>query len=127
MHIGTLSRRTGVSVRMLRYYEAEGLLSPARRASGYRDYGAADEEAVRKIRLLSEAGLKLGFIRRFLPCVSGDRPDFDPCPDLLAALRSELDGLGGRIEDLRRSRDMLADYLQSVERAAAAGARPTAG
>ena len=35
MKVGDLARRIGVSVRMLRYYETEGLLSPARRDSGY--------------------------------------------------------------------------------------------
>lgn len=39
MRIGELARRTGVSERMLRYYEQEGLLRPARTTSGYRDYG----------------------------------------------------------------------------------------
>ncbi|RVU36710.1 MerR family transcriptional regulator [Hwanghaeella grinnelliae] len=115
MQIGTLSKRTGVSVRMLRYYEEENLLAPARRASGYRDYDSADEDTVRKIRLLSEAGLKLDFIRRFLPCVSGDKPDFDPCPDLLASMRQEVSVLEGRIGDLNKSRDMLVHFLHSMD------------
>ena len=34
MKIGELSRRSGVSIRMLRYYETEGLLKPKRTASG---------------------------------------------------------------------------------------------
>ena len=42
MKIGDLAQRTGVSVRMLRFYEAQGLLSPARNAAGYRLYGEAE-------------------------------------------------------------------------------------
>ena len=38
MQIGELSARTGASVRMLRYYEEQGLLEPRRTGSGYRDY-----------------------------------------------------------------------------------------
>ena len=38
MRIGTLSEQTGVSIRMLRYYEEQGLLKPKRTASGYRDF-----------------------------------------------------------------------------------------
>ncbi|MDO5631725.1 MAG: MerR family transcriptional regulator [Paracoccus sp. (in: a-proteobacteria)] len=114
MQIGTLSKRTGISVRMLRYYEAEGLLCPSRRASGYRDYGPEDEDTVRRIRTLNEAGLRLELIRRFLPCVKTSKPDFDPCPDLLAALTQEAARLDDRMAELQQSRDMIGQYLQDV-------------
>lgn len=115
MQIGTLSKRSGVSVRMLRYYEEEGLLRPARRPSGYREYGSPEEEAVRRIRLLGEAGLKLDTIRRFLPCVLSDRPAFDPCPDLLAALRTALMDVERRITGLQASRQILSSYLEGLD------------
>jgi len=38
MLIGELSRRTGVSAHLLRYYEALGLLGPGRGANGYHEY-----------------------------------------------------------------------------------------
>ena len=75
MKIGELSRRTGVSVRMLRYYEAEGLLAPQRTDSGYRDYGPAEEETVRRIKMLGAAGMTLETIQQLLPCVTNDDPD----------------------------------------------------
>ncbi len=67
MKIGELSRRTGVSVRMLRYYEGEGLLAPPRTDSGYRDYGPAEEETVRRIKMLGAAGMTLETIQQLLP------------------------------------------------------------
>lgn len=39
MSIGEAGRRSGWSPRMLRYLEQEGLVVPARSASGYRRYG----------------------------------------------------------------------------------------
>jgi hypothetical protein len=42
MRIGELRRRTGVSERLLRYYEEQGLLRPQRRPSGYREYDDSD-------------------------------------------------------------------------------------
>ncbi|RKP49663.1 MerR family transcriptional regulator [Pararobbsia silviterrae] len=111
MKIGELSRRSGISVRMLRYYEQEGLLQPNRQASGYRDYDETDEQVVRRIRMLGEAGLKLDTIRQLLPCVLNDRPDFEPCAEVLATLKRELGGMDERIKCLRSSRKILADYL----------------
>ena len=43
MRISELSRRTGVSIRSLRYYEQKRLLCARRLSNGYRDL---DEEAV---------------------------------------------------------------------------------
>ncbi len=114
MQIGQLSRRTGVSVRMLRYYEDEGLISPTRRASGYRDYGADDERIVKAIRQLNEAGLKLDFIRRFLPCLRSDGPILHPCPDLMAAMRQEMQALDAQIEKYRESRGILDGYYRQM-------------
>lgn len=114
MQIGDLSKRTGISIRMLRYYEEEGLLTPARRASGYRDYGEAEERIAKRIRLLSEAGLKLETIRFLLPCVLSDRPDFEPCPEVLATLRREVTGLEEKIDCLQSSRAILTGYLERL-------------
>jgi DNA-binding transcriptional MerR regulator len=65
--IGELSRRTGVSVRTLRFWSDAGIVPPAgRRASGYRVYG---EEAVLRldlVRTLREAGLGLDAIKKVL-------------------------------------------------------------
>ena len=42
MRAGEAAGSAGVSVKALRYYEAGGLLRPARRANGYRDYTERD-------------------------------------------------------------------------------------
>jgi DNA-binding transcriptional MerR regulator len=112
MQIGELSRRTGVSVRMLRYYEEEGILQPARRDSGYRDYGRAEEQLVRRIRMFSDAGLKLDTIRTLLPCVLNDRPELELCDEVRATLAHEICGIEERIACLESSRDILAGYLR---------------
>ena len=53
MRINEAARHAGTSPRMLRYYEAEGLLAPVRRDNGYRDYGAGEVLAARQIVALS--------------------------------------------------------------------------
>lgn len=117
MKIGELARRSGVSVRMLRYYETEGLLAPARRDSGYRDYGAEDEAKVAAIRQLNAAGLKLNFIRRFLPCLREEAPLLHPCPELMAAIEQELRQLDARIDELSRCRALLDKHHAQMRQA----------
>ncbi|HET8568531.1 MAG TPA: MerR family transcriptional regulator [Candidatus Limnocylindria bacterium] len=58
VRIGELSRRTGVSVELLRAWEARyGLLRPRRTPGGFRLYGERDESRVRRMRGLVGSGL----------------------------------------------------------------------
>lgn len=67
--IGELSKRTGVSVKRLRFYSDEGLLPPAARSrSGYRLYTEAHVARIGLVRTLRDAGMSLediaGVLRR---------------------------------------------------------------
>jgi DNA-binding transcriptional MerR regulator len=89
--IGTMARQTGVSARLLRYYEEQGLLAPRRRPSGFRDYREQDVHAVRHIRALLAAGLSTRAIAAVMPCLPGGDglAPVPPSADLLAGLRRE--------------------------------------
>ncbi len=56
MRMKEMVRRTGVHERLLRYYEKQGLLSPQRLPSGYREYRETDVDTVRRVRCLLSAG-----------------------------------------------------------------------
>ncbi|WP_186565197.1 MerR family transcriptional regulator [Lawsonibacter celer] len=65
MKINEVERLVGVTKRNIRFYEKEGLLAPDRNAeNGYRDYGEADVETLKKIKLLRKLDLPLEEIRR---------------------------------------------------------------
>lgn len=72
MRIAEMQRLTGASARMLRHYEARGLLSPRRGPNGYRDYTPQDVLAVQDIRCLLDAGLSTETAGQVLSMGCGD-------------------------------------------------------
>jgi len=67
MNIGQAAERSGVSAKMIRYYEQTGLLTPAERtASGYRTYGQRDVEILRFIRHARDLGFSITAIADLL-------------------------------------------------------------
>ena len=113
MKIGELAKRTGVSIRMLRYYEAEGLLKPTRATNGYRHYGQGEIRTVERIKLLGSAGMTLATIKQFLPCVRGEGPVFEPCDELRNVLHELADQKAAK---LAQSRAILESFLCDIER-----------
>lgn len=81
MLIGEVSRRCGVSTRMLRHYDTLGLVKPTgRTSSGYREYSADDIRRLFHVESLRTLGLSLNEAKRAL-----DEPDFAPA-DLVGEL-----------------------------------------
>ncbi|WP_410601189.1 MerR family transcriptional regulator [Amycolatopsis sp. lyj-90] len=117
MRIGELARRSGVSERALRYYEAQGLLTPERRPSGYRVYGETDVAAVRRIRILLAAGLNTAQILEILPCIVDEDGWLTPdCPELVDALRQQRNRIDEAIGELETTRANLDTIIGADQR-----------
>lgn len=65
MKINEVEALVGITKKNIRFYEAEGLLSPRRNSgNGYRDYGDAEVAVLRRIKLLRKLGVPLEEIRQ---------------------------------------------------------------
>ncbi|MFI9718598.1 MerR family transcriptional regulator [Streptomyces sp. NPDC052396] len=112
MRIGELAGATGVGVRLLRYYEEQGLLVPRRTPGGHRVYAGDAPLTVRRIRMLLEAGLPTRVIREVLPCIEGDGMVVHPC--VSGQLREQLREMDRRMAEMRASRGSLAAILAAA-------------
>ena len=67
MKINEVEALVGITKKNIRFYEAEGLLTPRRNSeNGYRDYGDEDVAVLRRIKLMRKLGLPLEDIRQML-------------------------------------------------------------
>lgn len=65
MTIKDMEQQVGITKANIRFYEKEGLLSPARGENNYRDYTEEDREVLEKIKYLRTLGVPVSDIRSF--------------------------------------------------------------
>ncbi|OCB22433.1 hypothetical protein A5689_17450 [Mycobacterium intracellulare subsp. yongonense] len=80
MKISEFARRTGTSIKAVRYYEQLGLLSPLRLGNGYRDYTEDHVRVVREVRALSQSGIPPSLAGPFIECLRDGHEHSDECP-----------------------------------------------
>ncbi|MFJ8828355.1 MerR family transcriptional regulator [Streptomyces sp. NPDC102467] len=110
MRIGEVARRTGVSVRALRYYEEQDLLQAERSSGGQRQYPDSAVDRVHLIQQLFAAGLPSRSVRGVLHCVYSGTV----APGLLDQLESERERISGRITGLLAARERLDDVIATT-------------
>jgi len=109
LKIGEVSKRSGVGVEALRFYEKSGLLDrPSRTYSGYRVYGAEVLERLAFIKQAQALGFSLDEIRRI---VEDARRGESPCDEVREIVRRRLTELDERLRELHRYRDELQHTL----------------
>ena len=109
MNIGQAAKASGLTAKMLRYYERIGLLAPAGRTdSGYRQYGAEDLRVLAFVRRSRELGFSLEEIRQLLSLWQ-DRQRASA--DVKALAKRHIAELDQKIAELTRLRSTLGELI----------------
>jgi MerR family transcriptional regulator, copper efflux regulator len=111
MNIGGASAVSGVSAKMIRHYEAIGLLRPAsRRKNSYRDFGAFDVHELKFIGRARKLGFSMAEIATLLALW---RDKERPSREVKKVASRHLADLEIRIEELRSMATTLRRLVQS--------------
>ncbi len=104
MNIGTVSERSGLPPKTIRYYEEIGLIAPDRRDNGYRDYSVEDMHRLRFLQRARGLGFSVEQCRQLL-LLYGDRERESAEVKAIAEVR--LGEIERKIAELVSLRDML--------------------
>jgi MerR family transcriptional regulator, mercuric resistance operon regulatory protein len=111
LSIGELSRRTGVNIETIRYYERIKILpAPPRTASGRRVYGQAEMRGLAFIRRSRELGFTLDQIRALLALSADDGEN--TCAEVRQFAAGHLADVRAKIADLRAMARVLSDAVR---------------
>ncbi len=107
--IGDLSRRSGVHIETIRYYEKIGMLpAPPRTPGGRRIYGPVETRMLIFIRRARELGFTLDDVRGLLAL---GEPGTASCSDVCAVATRHLQAIRAKIADLNKLETLLIETV----------------
>ena len=122
MKIQQVEELVGISKKNIRFYEAEGLLSPGRAENGYREYGREDVARLKQIKLLRKLAVPIEDIRSLLrgegsleACLIRQLRAYDRQRESLSAMEGMTRELLGR-QDLTLAELDAEACLERIER-----------
>ena len=114
LKIGEVSKRSGVGVEALRFYEKSGLLErPSRTYSGYRVYGEDVLDRLAFIKQAQALGFSLEEVRRI---IEDARKGQSPCDEVREIVRRRMEELDVRLRELHRYRKELKATLEEWDK-----------
>lgn len=116
MLINELSKRTGISIHTIRFYEKSGLIKGQRneaiRSNKYFHY---DEDCVEQLMLIKDAksiGFTLSEIRDLIDAWYNNGITIN---DKLQILDNKLKEIDKKIKELKQMRKLIAQFMKTVE------------
>jgi MerR family copper efflux transcriptional regulator len=104
MNIGTVSEKSGLPAKTIRYYEDIGLIRPDRRDNGYRDYSVEDMHRLRFLQRSRGLGFSVEECRQLLS-LYGDT--HRASAEVKAIAKAKLSEIDRKLAELQGLRDML--------------------
>ncbi len=109
MNIGQAASQSGVNAKMIRHYEAIGLIKPAKRTgSGYRIYNDIDVHTMRFVKQARNLGFSIGQIKALLGLWQNQRRSSRKVKELALSHIQELDE---RIREMQEIKHTLAHLV----------------
>ncbi|MBN9491038.1 MULTISPECIES: Cu(I)-responsive transcriptional regulator [Pannonibacter] len=117
MNIGQASKASGVSAKMIRYYEQTGLIPKAdRKDSGYRDYSDTDVHMLRFIRRSRDLGFSVAEISDLLGLWRDETRQSAEVKRLAQGHIAELESKIKGLQDMAKTLTMLVNSCQGDHR-----------
>jgi MerR family mercuric resistance operon transcriptional regulator len=114
LSIGELSRRTGVNIETIRYYERIRMLpAPPRSANGRRVYRLVETRTLTFIRRSRELGFTLDEIRALLALAADNGAN--SCAEVRELAARHLADVDAKIADLRAIATVLSDVVRRCD------------
>ena len=104
MNIGTVSEKSGLPAKTIRYYEDIGLIRPDRRDNGYRDYSSEDVHRLRFLQRSRGLGFSVEECRQLLSLYGDTHRESAEVKAVATAKLAEIDR---KLSELVGLRDML--------------------
>jgi Cu(I)-responsive transcriptional regulator len=113
VNIGQAAKNSGISAKMIRYYETIGLMPvPPRTDGGYRDYSPADIHRLRFVRRARDLGFSVDQIGELLKLWSDQHRS---SADVKALAQAHIDNLETRARELKQMISTLRALVAQCE------------
>lgn len=117
MNIGQAAKASGVTAKMIRYYESVGLLpAAARSSSGYRQYGEVDIQTLKFVRRSRDLGFSLERIRMLVGLWEDKGRKSQDVKRLAGQYIDELDQDIAKLQSIRSQLQVLANCCHGDDR-----------
>lgn len=110
MNIGTAAQASGLPAKTIRYYEEIGLVAPARRDNGYRDYDEADVHRLRFLHRARGLGFSIDDCRHLLSLYDDKHR---ASADVKALARQRIGDIDEKIAELQSLRNTLSALVHA--------------